>query len=56
RYKETINDYRDEHRFPGKCSIVFLEGFIEWPIVNEYLEFLWSLLLKISPKLTRKER
>ena len=57
RYEEMINDYQDEHgRFPGKQSLAFQEGFLERPIVNEYLELLWSLLLKISPKLTRKER
>lgn len=57
RYEEVVNQLVDEHdRYPGKQSLSFLEGFIERPVVNEYLDLLWSLLKKLDSKLQRKKR
>jgi hypothetical protein len=57
RYEEIAKPDRDEHdRFPAKASLACQEGFVERPIVNEYLEILWAFLQKLWPGLTRKKR
>lgn len=57
RYEELITADRDEHdRFPAWASIAYKEGFLERPIVNEYLEFLWGCLTALWPNLVRKKR
>jgi len=57
RYEEIVKPDRDEHdRFPAKASLAYQEGFIERPIVNEYLEILWASLKRLWPGLTRKRR
>lgn len=57
RYEEYVVNIRDEHdRFPVKESIAFKEGFLDRPVVNEYVELLWCLLQKIAKGLERKKR
>jgi len=57
RYEEIVKPDRDEHdRFPSKAMLCYQEGFVERPIVNEYLEILWACLQKLWPGLTRKKR
>lgn len=57
RYEELITLDRDNHdRFPAWASVVFKEGFLDRPIVNEYLEILWACLKQLWPDLVRKER
>lgn len=57
RYEELITKDRDSHdRFPGSASIAYKAGFLDRPIVNEYLEILWECLHLIWPDLTRKKR
>jgi len=57
RYEEVVLQSRDKFgRFPAAASISVLEGFIERPIINEYLEVLWSCMKTIWPKLRRRER
>ena len=57
RYEEVVLKEKDLHgRFPATASLAFKEGFLTRPIVNEYLEILWSALVKIEPALERKER
>jgi len=57
RYEELVKKNRDKHgRFPVWASLAFQEGFLERPIVNEYLEILWSVLQTIWPGLVRKAR
>jgi hypothetical protein len=57
RYEEVVKKEKDEHgRFIGKNSLAYKEGFIETPIVNEYLEILWGKLKKIDKNLKRKKR
>ncbi|EJF1758313.1 hypothetical protein HPY06_12550 [Vibrio cholerae] len=57
RYEELITTERDQHqRFPATASIAFKENFLDRPIVNEYLEVLWSCLKQLWPELQRKNR
>ena len=58
RYEEVVlKDEKDIHgRFPATASLAFKEGFLMRPIVNEYVEILWSALVKLDPELVRKER
>src|SRR5215204_1598155 len=57
RYEEVIKPDRDEYdRFPASASLAYQEGFLDRPIVNEYLEILWACLKHLWPKLQRKPR
>jgi len=57
RYEEVVIKERDEHgRFPAWASLALQEGFLDRPIVNEYLEILWAAMKKLWPGLVRKER
>ena len=57
RYEELIISERDSHdRFPATASIAYKAGFLDRPIVNEYIEILWSCMQALWPDLTRKER
>ena len=39
RYEELITKDRDQHnRFPATASVAFKAGFLDRPIVSEYLE------------------
>ena len=43
RYEEVIIDARDQYgRFPATASLAYKEGFLDKPVVNEYIELLWS--------------
>lgn len=57
RFEEIANSTRDEReRFPSTASLAFQEGFLQRPIVNEYLEVLWWALAKLWPDLQRRKR
>ena len=57
RYEELITTERDSHeRFPAWASVAYKANFLDRPIVNEYLEILWSCIHSIWPDLKRKER
>lgn len=57
RYEEVVRSDRDEHdRFPAAASLAYQEGFLERPIINEYLEILWTCLKRLWPGLERKQR
>jgi hypothetical protein len=57
RYEEIVRPDRDEHdNFPASASVAAQEGFLERPIVNEYLEILWAALFRLWPNLERKAR
>ena len=57
RYEEVVSKERDMHgRFPAAASVALKENFLTRPIVNEYVEILWSALVKLDPELERKER
>ncbi|HHY13016.1 MAG TPA: hypothetical protein GX529_10355, partial [Firmicutes bacterium] len=55
RYEEVVKSDRDEHRrFPAAASLAYQEGFLERPIVNEYVEILWGCMKQLWPYLQRK--
>jgi len=57
RYEELITSELDNHdRFPATSSIAFKAGFLDRPIVNEYLEILWECLQSLWPELKRKKQ
>jgi len=57
RYEEVVKSDRDEHdRFPAVASLAYQEGFLERPIVNEYLEILWACMKRLWPEVNRRRR
>jgi peptidoglycan/xylan/chitin deacetylase (PgdA/CDA1 family) len=57
RYEEVAKPDRDARdRFPAGASLAYQEGFLDRPIVNEYLEVLWWALKRLEPRLARKRR
>jgi len=57
RYEEVVKKERDEHdRFPAWASLAYQEGFLDRPIVNEYLEILWAYMKSLWPRIERKQR
>jgi peptidoglycan/xylan/chitin deacetylase (PgdA/CDA1 family) len=54
RYEEVARPYYDEHgRYPSYASLATIDGFLERPIVDEYVEALWSAMHELWPQLTR---
>ncbi|KFN48876.1 polysaccharide deacetylase family protein [Arenimonas composti] len=59
RYEEGVPGpgRRDEHdRFPAQASLLYSEGVLERPLVDEYVECLWACLRRLWPALVRKPR
>jgi len=57
RWEEYVNRNRDTHnRFPATESLAFKQGFLDRPIVNEYVEELKQRLLELDDSLVFKER
>lgn len=57
RYEELVKPDRDCHdRFPASASLAYQEGFLDRPLVNEYLELLWLFFIKVDPSLQRKSK
>ncbi len=57
RYEEFVKTDRDNHsRFPATASIAHKEGFLDRPIINEYLEILCCCLSEVWPKTSYKKR
>ena len=58
RYEESVpGGARDLHeRFPAEAAVAVREGFADRPIVNEYVELLWSALQLLWPGLERAPR
>jgi peptidoglycan/xylan/chitin deacetylase (PgdA/CDA1 family) len=55
RYEEVISEVKDEHaRFPATASLAYREGFLDRPVVNEYIELLWDWIHMLRPDLERK--
>ena len=55
RYEEAVVSTRDHlDRFPASASIAGRNGFLDRPIVDEYVELLWALLARLVPGLTRR--
>lgn len=56
RYEEVVKKDRDSlDRFPAAASLAYQEGFLERPIINEYLEIMWQWFHRHFPELKRKE-
>jgi hypothetical protein len=57
RWEEYVHTVRDEHkRFPAIESLAYKHNFLHRPVVNEYTEFLWNLLIYLGYKGERKAR
>lgn len=57
RYEEAVVKERDVHgRFPTKESVAYKGGFINRPLVDEYVEILWACLKALWPRVERKRR
>ncbi|NQZ78165.1 MAG: MarR family transcriptional regulator [Ekhidna sp.] len=57
RYEELVKTERDQHdRFPASASLAFQEGFLERPIVDEYVEVLWNCINFLWPDTKRVEK
>lgn len=55
RYEEVVKKTKDDNgRFPSTASLALQEGFLDRPIVNEYVELLWCCLQMHWPRLQRK--
>ena len=56
RWEEYVNKKRDSHnRFSAIESLAFKEGFLDRPVVNEYLEVLKTELLELDASLVFKK-
>ena len=57
RYEEMVKSDLDSYeRFPASASLAFQEGFLERPLVNEYVELLWATLQSLWPGIKREPR
>ena len=57
RYEELVTAERDAHeRMPATAALAYQEGFLDRPIVNEYVEILWNCLKRLWPHLERGPR
>jgi peptidoglycan/xylan/chitin deacetylase (PgdA/CDA1 family) len=55
RYEELVIPESDSHdRFPSSASIARACGFLGRPIIDEYVEILWSAMARLWPNLRRK--
>jgi hypothetical protein len=49
RWEEKVIDSRDDHcRFSRDSSLAYKHDFLMRPIVNEYIEMLWNMLLHLG--------
>jgi hypothetical protein len=57
RYEELVVSDRDGYgRFPASSSVAGRGGFLRSPIVDAYVELLWSALERVWPRLRRRSR
>jgi hypothetical protein len=57
RWEEYVNKNRDDYnRFPAYESLAYKQGFLNRPIVNEYVEMLWNMLKYLGINQDRKKR
>ncbi len=57
RYQERADPRRDLHgRFSAAHDLCVQEGLAERPLVNEYVELLWTELSRLWPHLARRSR
>ncbi|MFC1594349.1 polysaccharide deacetylase family protein [Candidatus Omnitrophota bacterium] len=57
RWEEYVHQARDIHnRFPAAESLAFKHDFLDRPVVNEYVEMLWNMLVALGCRQQKKER
>ncbi len=57
RWEEYVNKNRDSHdRFPATESLAYKQGFLDRPVINEYVEELKEKLLELDSSLELKKR
>jgi hypothetical protein len=57
RWEEYVIDKKDNHeRFLYSEALAFKESFLDRPVVNEYVEFLWNCLQKMNFKQDRRQK
>lgn len=57
RFEEIVSPERDAHnRFPATASLAWKAGFLYHPIVDEYVDVLWTMMKRLWPGLTRRRR
>lgn len=57
RWEEYVIKERDSHdRFSAKASLAHKFGFLDRPVVNEYIELLWTILKTMGCTQDRKTR
>jgi hypothetical protein len=57
RYEEVVVGERDAYgRFPAAASTAAREDLLGWPVVDAYVELLWTALERVWPRLRRKPR
>ncbi len=57
RWEENVNKNRDIHdRFAAIDSLAYKNGFLDRPIVNEYVEMLWRMLFHLEYTGIRKSK
>ncbi|WP_085522149.1 polysaccharide deacetylase family protein [Tuberibacillus sp. Marseille-P3662] len=57
RWEEYVKPERDHFdRFPASASTAYKYDFLHRPIVNEYVEFLWSMLQYLGIEQERRKR
>jgi hypothetical protein len=58
RYEEvlSIKNLDSKDRFPAKESIAYKANFLHRPIVNEYIEIMWSLFSRLWPYIQRRKK
>ncbi|MBD3189615.1 MAG: hypothetical protein GF308_03180 [Candidatus Heimdallarchaeota archaeon] len=56
-YQEFVDPHEDKHqRFPATKSLAFQEGFLDRPLVNEYVQLLVHWIKKANPDFQKKPR
>jgi hypothetical protein len=57
RWEEHVLLERDEHdRFPKESALAYKNDFLQRPIVNEAVEFIWNCLVTLGIQQERKKR
>ena len=57
RWEEyAVNKLDGHNRFPASASISFKHNFLHRPIVNEYIEMLWRMMIFLGYNGNRKQR
>jgi hypothetical protein len=57
RYEEAACTLRDSHdRFPARASLAYRAGFLDRPLIDEYVDILWAAISRLWPRIERRPR